>query len=84
MIKDETVQILMQICTPRTFKGNEYICYEGQPGSEMYIILRGSVGIYVSSAIETQIEISRITAGDFFGEMSIFDNLSRSASCIAL
>ena len=84
MIHDETVKRLMQISTPKTFKAQEYICYEGQPGHEMYIILRGSVGIYVTSAIGTQAEVSRILAGDFFGEMSIFDNLPRSASCIAL
>ncbi|MBQ7784251.1 MAG: DUF2225 domain-containing protein [Oscillospiraceae bacterium] len=84
MIQDDTVRRLMQISVPKSFKAKEYICYEGQPGNEMYIILRGSVGIYVSSAIETQVEVSRIMAGDFFGEMSIFDNLPRSASCIAL
>lgn len=84
MIQDETVTRLLQICTPRTFKAKEYICYEGQPGNEMYIILKGSVGVYVTNAVESQTEVSRIMAGDFFGEMSIFDNLPRSASCIAL
>ncbi|MCM1298863.1 MAG: DUF2225 domain-containing protein [Firmicutes bacterium] len=84
MIQDETVKKLTQICTPRSFSAQEYICYEGQPGNEMYIILRGNVGIYVSSAIDTQVEISRMSAGDLFGEMSIFDDLPRSASCIAL
>ncbi len=84
MMIDETVKKLMQISTPKSFKAREFICYEGQPGNEMYIILRGSVGIYVSSAVETQVEVSRIKAGDFFGEMAVFDNLPRSASCMAL
>lgn len=84
MIQDETVTRLLQISSPRAFKAKEYICYEGQPGNEMYIILKGSVGIYVTNAVESQTEVSRIMAGDFFGEMSIFDNLPRSASCIAL
>lgn len=84
MIQDETVKKLMQISAPKTFSAQEYICYEGQPGNEMYIILRGSVGIYVSSAIEQPTEISRMSAGDLFGEMSMFDDLPRSASCIAL
>lgn len=84
MIQDETVKKLMQMCTPRSFSANEYICYEGQPGNEMYIILRGNVGIYVSNAVETQVEIAHISAGDLFGEMSIFDDLPRSASCVAL
>lgn len=84
MIQDETVKKLMQISTPKTFKAEEYICYEGQPGDEMYIILKGSVGVYVTSALGTPVEVSRIMTGDFFGEMAVFDNLPRSASCIAL
>lgn len=84
MIQDETVRQLMAISTPKDFKQNEYICFEGQPGNEMYIILKGSVGVYVASAIGTLTEVCRIRSGDFFGEMSIFDNLPRSASCIAL
>lgn len=84
MIQDETVKRLMKISTPKTFKAEEYICYEGQPGNEMYIILKGSVGVYVTSAIGTPVEVSRIMSGDFFGEMAVFDNLPRSASCIAL
>lgn len=84
MIQDETVKRLMKISTPKTFKADEYICYEGQPGNEMYIILKGSVGVYVTSALGTPTEVSRIMSGDFFGEMAVFDNLPRSASCIAL
>ncbi len=84
MIQDQTVKQLMAISSPKTFAQNEYICYEGQPGSEMYIILKGSVGIYLTSAVGTLTEVSRIMAGDFFGEMAIFDKLPRSASCIAL
>lgn len=84
MLKDETVRKLSQISTPKTFKANEYICYEGQPGNAMYIVLRGVVGVYVSNVASAQTEVARIMAGDFFGEMSLFDNLPRSASCIAL
>lgn len=84
MIQDETVKKLLKICEPRHFSVQQYICYEGEPGNEMYIILRGTVGVYVSSAIETQVEVSRISAGDLFGEMAIFDDLPRSASCVAL
>lgn len=84
MIQDETVKKLMAISTPRTFKAAEYVCHEGQPGEEMYIILRGSVGVYVTSALGEPVEVSRIMSGDFFGEMAVFDNLPRSASCIAL
>ncbi len=84
MIQDETVKKLISLSVPKTFGSGEYICYEGQPGDEMYIILRGSVGIYIENAVGTQTEAARIMAGDFFGEMAVFDNMPRSASCIAL
>lgn len=58
--------------------------YSGQPGEEMYIILKGSVGIFITSAIGTLTQVATIKDGSFFGEMAIFDNLPRSASCVAL
>lgn len=80
----ETVKQLQKLSSPKKFQKDEYICHEGQPGNEMYIILQGSVGVYLTSAIGTITEIAQIQQGNFFGEMALFDNLPRSASCIAL
>ena len=83
MTKD-TVNELRKISTPKQFEKDEYICHEGQPGEEMYIILKGAIGVYLTSAIGTLTEVARLEQGDFFGEMALFDHLPRSASCIAL
>ena len=80
----ETIKQLQKVSVPKTFEKDEYICYEGQPGSEMYIILKGLVSICLTTAIGTLVEVDQLKSGDFFGEMAIFDNLPRSASCIAL
>lgn len=82
-MNQENLIELQKISTPKVFAKNEYICYEGQPGNEMYIILKGVIGIYVTSPIGTLTEVAELKQGDFFGEMAIFDNLPRSASCIA-
>lgn len=50
----------------------------------MYIVLQGSIGVYLTDLDGRQTEVSRIESGGFFGEMSIFDKMPRSASCIAL
>ncbi len=84
MIQDETIEKLSRIGSVRLFKAKEYICYEGQPGEVMYVIIKGTVGVYASGRDESLIEICRIGAGDFFGEMSLLDDQPRSASCIAL
>ena len=84
IVNAETIKQLQKVSVPKTFEKDEYICYEGQPGNEMYIILKGLVSICLTSAIGTLIEVDQLKSGDFFGEMAIFDNLPRSASCIAL
>ena len=84
MIQDETIKQLTQTGTVKLFKAQDYICYEGQPGAQMYVILKGSVGVYVTGAAEKQVEICRLGVEDFFGEMAILDNQPRSASCVAL
>lgn len=83
-MREDTIAQLKKIATPKLFKPDDYVCYEGQPGSEMYIILKGSVGIFLTSPIGTLNQVATIKEGGFFGEMAIFDNLPRSASCIAL
>lgn len=83
-MREDTIVQLRKISTPKQFAQNDYICYEGQPGNEMYIILKGSIGVFLTSAIGTLNQVATIGSGDFFGEMAIFDDLPRSASCIAL
>ncbi|MBQ8730647.1 MAG: cyclic nucleotide-binding domain-containing protein, partial [Lachnospiraceae bacterium] len=83
-MQPETILQLKKISTPKQFVAKDYVCYEGQPGREMYIILKGSVGVFITSVIGTLTQVATIKEGDFFGEMAIFDNLPRSASCIAL
>lgn len=83
-MQNELLTQLQRIANLRQFEKDEYICSEGQPGREMYIILKGTVGVYLTSSMGTLSEISRIRQGDFFGEMAIFDDLPRSATCIAL
>ena len=83
-MRPETIQHLKSISVPKQFAGNDYICNEGQPGNEMYIILKGSIGVYITSVIGTLTKVATIKEGDFFGEMAVFDNLPRSATCIAL
>ena len=83
-MRPETLEQLRKISMPRQFPKEEYICYEGQLGNEMYIILKGEVGVFVTNPIGTLNQVATIGVGDFFGEMAIFDNLPRSASCIAL
>jgi len=61
------------------YRDGEVIMREGEDRREMYVIQRG--GAVVSKQIEgREVEIARLSRGDFFGEMSLLESLPRYAT----
>lgn len=65
------------------FSKGQNIFTAGDLGSEMYVILSGSVRIFIYSG-ESTLTLVHLKKGDFFGEMALLENLPRSASAEAL
>ena len=63
--------------------GKDIITIE-QPGEAVYIILAGTVKIHVEQDDGRDVILSILGAGDMLGEMSIIDNVGRSASVVTL
>jgi len=63
--------------------GKDIITIE-QPGEAVYIILSGTVKIHVEQDDGRDVILSILGAGDMLGEMSIIDNVGRSASVVTL
>jgi len=68
----------------RRVAAGQVIFREGDVGLLMYIILSGTVSISIRTADGEEVEVSRIPEGSFFGEMSILEKTTRSATCKAL
>jgi len=68
----------------RKYSAGEYIFREGECGKEMYIILSGKVDVLKGNQATGEKRIISLGAGDFFGEMSLFEGLPRSASVFTL
>ncbi|MCA1581051.1 MAG: cyclic nucleotide-binding domain-containing protein [Acidobacteria bacterium] len=60
----------------------EIIFSEGEIGTEMYIIQSGVVELFKSIGGEARV-LSTLEKGDFFGEMSVLEDLPRTASARA-
>jgi len=60
----------------------DIIFSEGEIGTEMYIIQSGTVELFKSIAGETRV-LATLEKGDFFGEMSVLEDLPRTASARA-
>ena len=60
----------------------DIIFSEGEIGTEMFIIQSGTVELFKSIAGETRV-LATLEKGDFFGEMSVLEDLPRTASARA-
>jgi len=68
---------------PRRVKKGEIIFMEGAAGEEMFVLASGMISAWVEHADGSQHQIFEANPGDFFGEMSIIANESRSATLTA-
>lgn len=75
---------LCRVATVRTYAAGETILQEDEPGDLFFVIVSGQVKVFVDSEHGREVVLSHLQAGDFFGEMALFDNDTRSASVSAL
>jgi CRP-like cAMP-binding protein len=67
----------------RSLKPGEILFEEGTQGRELFIIQEGKVGIYKDTP-DGRIELAVVEKGGIIGEMSLLDNLPRSATVQAV
>ena len=65
------------------YKDGDIIFEENSVGREMYIILTGKAKV-IKERGDVETTLATLEEGDFFGEMSLFDNNPRSATVKAL
>ena len=67
----------------KNYKDGDIIFEENSIGKEMYIILTGNAKV-IKKKDGAETTLATLEEGDFFGEMSLFDNSPRSATVKAL
>ncbi len=65
----------------KEFKAGELVFREGDPGDELFVVVKGGVSIFIIDKEGKEVVLSDIMAGNFFGEMSIIEQAPRSATC---
>ncbi|BCR06032.1 hypothetical protein DESUT3_31010 [Desulfuromonas versatilis] len=63
----------------RRYAPKEVVFEEGDPGSGMYVIRSGRVGIYARGPQGTEDELAVLGPGDFFGETTLTAPATRTA-----
>jgi CRP/FNR family transcriptional regulator, cyclic AMP receptor protein len=68
----------------RRFRAGSTVMHQGDPGSEVLLLLSGRVKITVTTAAGREIVLQFCGPGDLIGELSVLDRGSRSATTEAL
>jgi CRP-like cAMP-binding protein len=66
-----------------TLKPHKIVCREGDPSSELYFLQSGKLLICTLSGTQVKV-LSRISPGEFIGELSFFDGKLRSSYVVTL
>jgi diguanylate cyclase (GGDEF)-like protein len=66
------------------YKKGQIIINDSESASDkMYILLEGTVGVFKNYREDSEVHITNLEIGDFFGEMSLFLNRERTATIVA-
>lgn len=76
----EMAQLQQAIVDTDTRAAGEIIFERGAPGETCYIIVAGEVEVLVPDALGSQVVVSTLGPGDFFGEIALLESVPRTAT----
>jgi uncharacterized membrane protein len=75
---------LTGLLEPRAWGKGDVLFFFGDPGDTMHIVRSGLVQVYVESTDGEKIVLGELGPGECFGEISMIDGGSRTATAVAL
>ncbi len=71
--KIENIDVFLAHCQRRRFPPRTSIIYAGDKSDTLYYIIKGSVTVVVEDDEGREMIVAYLNAGDFFGEMALFN-----------
>ena len=81
-LEDEELEAICALSKTRHSPKGNIIFLQGDAGDAFYLILSGEVKVTLLGGDGREYILGFLKSGDFFGEMSLFDNAPRSASVV--
>jgi CRP/FNR family cyclic AMP-dependent transcriptional regulator len=76
----EEMEALASSSSSRSFPKNTVVIHENDPADSLFIIESGKVKVYCSDKNGKEFIMNTQSEGDYFGELALLDDSSRSAS----
>ena len=81
-LSDKELERLSDSSEKRKYPRGNIVLYEGDEGRFLYLILKGRVKVSLSDERGKEIILGTLSAGNYFGEMAVFDRMPRSANVV--
>lgn len=79
---DKTMEIFLDNCHRKQYPAKSIIIREGDPSTDLYYIIEGSVSVIVEDVKGREIVLAYLNPGDFFGEIGLFDDQHRRSAFV--
>jgi CRP/FNR family cyclic AMP-dependent transcriptional regulator len=71
--RDSLIPRFLEHCHQKTYAAKQLILKEGDPSNDLFYIISGSVTVMVEDSKGHEIVLAYLNAGDFFGEIGLFE-----------
>lgn len=82
-VPDEALLFIARRMSARAFSAGHFLCTEGEPGEQMYLIVSGQIEVVVAVEGSRVQRLATLRAGAAFGLLALAQDRPRMASCIA-
>ena len=83
-LSDEVLNYLVATLPVVTFEAGDHVFREGDQAREMFVVLGGEVEVLKRAKRGSEARVALLGPGDWFGEMSILDVQTRSATVVSV
>jgi CRP/FNR family transcriptional regulator, cyclic AMP receptor protein len=83
-LDDRDLEVISRISRVKTVNKGQLVFQEGEAGDSLYTILKGTVKVCLYDESGKEYILDIIESGGFFGELSLIDELPRSANVTTL
>jgi CRP/FNR family transcriptional regulator, cyclic AMP receptor protein len=83
-LPDSALRELADVCLQRTYRRDQFLWYQGDPGDYLVVIVQGLAKVTVTSPRGEEMLLVTLGPSEVVGELSVIDGGVRSASVVAL
>ena len=83
-LSEDELEALLDVTRLRSLKAREELFHKGDEGSEVYLVVRGTVKALTTSEEGDDVVFSILSQGELFGEIALLGSPERTATVSAL